>query len=137
MKNSLRYFSIVSTFACAVSALYSLFISASKVLFIWLLLTYLSIALNQLIVLLFSRSLIPRLISMLSSFSLLSISTVSCIIGSIYYLYISPIDYSNYQLLSEIIYLQVSCLISAISSADFILKYREPVEEPELMQDYK
>ena len=70
---------------------------------------------------------------MMLSFTLVACSTVSCIIGSLYYLHISPIDINNPRLLTLILFLQVSCAHSTLSSAEFIIKQREENNQDSLI----
>lgn len=132
MKGSLRYFSIVSTTSCMSVVVYFMGISTWKVgIGLWLLFTYLAVCLNQLLVLAYSRFGCYKSLIMIMSFVIMSCSTVSCIVGSLYFLFISPISYRDYRLLMIILYCQVSCVHSMASSAEFVAK--RPVEDEELL----
>jgi hypothetical protein len=125
IKNNLRLGSIVCGCSCCVYMIYCMLVGEYTLeLNLWLFFSYFLVILNQGLVLLFSKLLTPRLPTMLLSFSLLACCTVSCIIGSLYYLYVDPIDFSDLRLFIFIIFLQVSCAHSTISSAEFVIKQK-------------
>lgn len=132
MKGSLRYFSIVSSTSCMSVVVYFIGIGTWEIgLGLWLLFTFLAVCLNQILVLAYSKFGGYKSLMMVLSFIIMSCSTVSCIVGSLYFLFISPISYRDYRLLVFILYCQVCCVHSMASSAEFVAK--RPVEDEELL----
>ena len=126
MRNYLRYASMIVISGISLYLAYTLVQSNSEMeLRLWLLISFLSILANQFLVHLFAKTLSPRIPFMVISFALVVFSTVSCIVGSLYYLYIAPISFNDYRLVASIFILQISCIHSTLSSAEFIIKQRQ------------
>lgn len=129
----MRYASIVLVTSCVVYLAYTMIFYWEHVqLTTWMGCNFLVVLANQLLVQFFFKSNTKKILPMLISFLLVSISTVACIIGSIYYLYISPISFTEYRLVYMIFFLQVSCAHSTLSSAEFITKQR-PRQNSEIL----
>ena len=124
----LRCVSIVGLFSCTIYLGYLILQKKESLsLLLWLLFGLFSIVCNQVLVILFLKLNEFRVIFMIFSFLLVAISTVSCVIGSLYYFCIKPIHFDDHRLLAFILIFQVSCIHSTLSSAEFIIKQRDPV----------
>ena len=118
MRNQLRYLSLIGI---AVSISYIL-LTPSESPSLWLILTYTQIFLNHLLVSAAKLHLSSSTNLIFASFTLTTLSTVSCVVGSFFYLYLSPINYTSKSLMSLILYLQLSCLHSSLSSFELLSK---------------
>lgn len=118
MRNQLRYLSLIGMTA---SICYILLIP-SEAPNPWLILTYISLIGNHLLVPITKLHHSSNTNLIFLSFTLSTLSTISCIVGSIFYLYLSPINLSQKNLLFLILYLQVNCLHSCLSSFELLSK---------------
>lgn len=118
MRNQLRYLSLIGIAVCISYIVLSPLESPS----LWLILTYIPIFLNHLLVSVAKPQFSSSTNLIFASFTLTTLSTVSCIVGSFFYLYLSQINYSNKSLMSLMLYLQLSCLHSSLSSFELLSK---------------